>query len=395
MGTFFFFKVLSGVVNSFSSGLINPEGLTENLGQLYLANGSKFRAVNKLVAGDLGVVRDLNYTFTDQVLHNNGFVAEVQKTHYPQPFVEAGIAVNEKSSKRALLQALDSLKESDPTMNYHFQEITGELILVGYGDLHLKSLQWTLRECYGIDIDLIRPRTLFHVGITKTAEGSHSVTKEDEEIADLLIEMEPIHQQKYDETKKTREFNTIQLPWGGRFDFINYASDERLSPKTVESIKRILKRILHADPIFQSHVSNIQVSILKGVCIDSLVNEQELEECVAVAFAKAFLKSEPWLSEPIYNTEVNIASRNVASVLEELQRRNAIIERIESIPNGQTILAKIPHQHLFQLSNNITNITDGRGYLTLSFSTYSRIPKEQLYPMKRKGIYSLQANPIT
>ena len=93
-----------------------------------------------------------------------------------------------------------------------------------------------------------------------------------------------------------------------------------------------------------------------------------------MAFKKSVLEAKPVLLEPIMSVEVRVPEAYMGDVISDLNSKRGRILGMDSVGRTQVIKAHVPLAEMLTYANDLTSITQGRGYYTMEFSHYEEVP---------------------
>jgi elongation factor G len=80
------------------------------------------------------------------------------------------------------------------------------------------------------------------------------------------------------------------------------------------------------------------------------------------------------LLEPIYDVEVVVPSDNMGDAIGDLNTRRARVQGMDQEGTKGVIRAQVPLAEIQRYANDLRSFTGGRGYYTLEFSHYEKVP---------------------
>jgi translation elongation factor 2 (EF-2/EF-G) len=143
----------------------------EKLGQIYTMVGKERRAVNKLLAGDIGVVLKLKDTHTNDTLADKGVGYIIRPTVFPEPLTDLAIKPKTKGDEERLSSGLYHLHEEDPSFRITRDEEFAQTIISGLGEIHLETIIRRLREKFDIEVETAPPRVPYRETIRAVASA--------------------------------------------------------------------------------------------------------------------------------------------------------------------------------------------------------------------------------
>ncbi|HEX6163284.1 MAG TPA: elongation factor G, partial [Vicinamibacterales bacterium] len=199
------FRVYQGCLKADSTVQNATQGAAERLGHLIVMQGKTPTNVPELKAGDIGAVAKLKDTRTNDTLADKAAAITFQKISFPEPVLSYAIEPKSRGDEDKISTAMHRLEEEDPTIKYHRDPQTHELLLAGQGQMHIEVTVAKLKRRFGVEVNLKPPRIPYRETITARVEahGRHKKqTGGHGQFGDCKIKMEP-------------------LPRGSEFEFVD------------------------------------------------------------------------------------------------------------------------------------------------------------------------------
>ncbi len=378
VGQISFFKVKSGSIKQ-NDRLINSRtDEQETLNQLYVMDGKNRQAVDKLDVGDIGVTIKLKNTNTNDTLSSNGKIT-VKPIKFPDSRVTKAISAKDKNDEEKLSEALKKISLQDPTVLVKFSNELKQLLISTQGELHLSTVEWLLKNEYGIEPVFEKPKIAYRETIQRSATTSYKHKKQSGgagQFAEVHMKIEPYT----DNMPEPEGFNIrgkeeIDLKWGGKLVFYNCIVGGVIDTRYLPAIQKGILEVMENGPLTGSYARDIRVMVFDGKMHSVDSNDISFKIAGAHAFKEAFLNAKPKLLEPINDLEVTVPEEDLGGVMTDLQTRRAIILGIENNGKFQVIKTKIPKANLFRFSTDLRSLTHGKGTFKTSFSSYEAVPK--------------------
>ena len=140
VGRLCFFRVYSGVLKAGSYVYNSRSGKKERIARIFQMHSNKQNPVDFISAGDIGAGVGFKDIRTGDTLCDENNQILLESIDFPDPVL--GIAVEPKTEKDLdrLSVGLSKLAEEDPTFTVHSDEQSGQTVISGMGELHLKLL---------------------------------------------------------------------------------------------------------------------------------------------------------------------------------------------------------------------------------------------------------------
>ncbi len=308
VGVVSYFKVFSGEIKP-GDELINANnGELERISQIFVAEGKERTAVDKLVAGDLGVTVKLKNGHSNNTLNSKGVERKIEPMKFPESRLRKAVFVENTAETEKLFAALNKLKEEDPTLKVEIDHDTHEAILGGQGQLHLDLVKYRLEKDFGVKMEMKNPKISYRETITGKAEADYRHKKQSGgagQFGEIHMRVENYYEgmpEPEGVNIRSKEFE--DLPWGGKFAFYWCIVGGAIDSRYIGAIKKGIMQQLKEGPLTGSHCQNIRVSVYDGKMHSVDSNDISFQLAASGAFKEAFHNAHPQLLEPMYHVEI-------------------------------------------------------------------------------------------
>ena len=127
-------KVYSGTLTSDTTFVNANNDKTAKAGSVSVMRGKKLIAVDKLIAGDIGVLTKLQFTATGDTLCAASDPIVYPFPEFPQPCISMAVYAKNKGDEDKIFSSLARLTEEDPSFTIEKDPVTTETIISGQGD---------------------------------------------------------------------------------------------------------------------------------------------------------------------------------------------------------------------------------------------------------------------
>ena len=378
VGVVSYFKVFSGEIKP-GDELINANnGELERISQIFVAEGKERTAVDKLVAGDLGVTVKLKNGHSNNTLNTKGVDRKIEPMKFPESRLRKAVFVENTAETEKLFAALNKLKEEDPTLKVEIDHDTHEAILGGQGQLHLDLVKYRLEKDFGVKMEMKNPKISYRETITGKAEADYRHKKQSGgagQFGEIHMRVENYYEgmpEPEGVNIRSKEFE--DLPWGGKFAFYWCIVGGAIDSRYIGAIKKGIMQQLKEGPLTGSHCQNIRVSVYDGKMHSVDSNDISFQLAASGAFKEAFHNAHPQLLEPMYHVEILAPDECTGDVMGDLQTRRAMISGMDSEGHYQKIMAEVPLAELNDYGSTLRSLTGGRAKFSMKFSDYQLVP---------------------
>ncbi len=378
LGQMTFFKVISGEIKTNDKLTNSRTGDTETFNQLFIMDGKNRNPVEKLMVGDLGATLKLKDSETNDTLYEGKHLIELKPIKYPESRMKKAIsAVNNKDDEK-LSESLKKIRSQDPTVTLNYSNETKELLLGCQGELHLATIDWTLKNVYGVEASFVKPKTAYRETIQRSSAASYRHKKQSGgagQFGEVHLKIEPW----YEGIPEPEGFNIrgkqeIDLDWGGKLVFYNCIVGGVIDARYLPSVLKGVLEVMETGPLTGSYIRDVRVMVYDGKMHPVDSNDISFKIAAAHAFKEAFLNSNPKLLEPVNELVVKVQEDMVGNVMTDLQSRRAIIQGYEAADNYQILKCLVPASELYGYSTDLRSITQGKATFSAKFSEYQSVP---------------------
>ncbi|MBN2542121.1 elongation factor G [bacterium] len=360
MGKVSFVKVYSGSLESGDDILNIPKNSTERISQLFTTNGKNRTEVSSVIAGDICATVKLKVTSTNDVLCDKSKQVKLPMVEFPKPVIDVAIETREKGDEEKIANGFSKLHEEDPTFDFRVDPDIKQTILEGQGELHLNLIVQKLKEQFGVDVELTKPKIPYRETIRKKSEAQGKYKKQTGgrgQYGDVWIRLEPLER-------------------GEGLVFSEEITGGVVPSKYFPSVEKGI-----VDAALKGILAGYKIVDMKAVLYDGSyhpVDSSDIAFQVAGSYGlkNAFDNADPYLLEPIYKVSVITPKDTMGDVMGDLTSRRGKILGMEGHGNFQRINSQVPLSELYKYSTALRSLTQGRGIHTREFSHYEEVPYE-------------------
>ncbi len=109
----------------------------------------------------------LKFSFTGDTLSDPTNPVLLETISFPEPVISIAIEPKTKADQDRMSESLVKLSEEDPTFRVRQDEVTGQTVISGMGELHLDVLVTRLLREFKVKANVGKPRVAYREAITK------------------------------------------------------------------------------------------------------------------------------------------------------------------------------------------------------------------------------------
>jgi elongation factor G len=360
MGELTVFRVFTGTLEPGRDYANANKGKGERMGQLYFLQGRERVDTPRIGAGDLGAAVKLRETKAgDTVCEANGSFL-LPPIPFPKPVIEFAVVAKNQGEEDKIANGLARLQEEDPTFHAGYDADVRQTLIHGLGELHLEIQARRLKERFGVEVELVKPRIPYRETIRGRSDVQGRYKKQTGgrgQFGDVWLKLEP----------KER---------GGGFEFVDEVVGGVVPGKFIPAVEKGVVAAMEEGVLAGCKVVDLRVIIYDGSyhAVDS--SENSFKVAGSMAFKKGFLEANPVLLEPIYVVKVTVPEEFMGDVMGDLSSRRGKILGMDVQGPFQAIRAQVPLSELYKYSTHLRSLTQGRGGVEREFSHYEEVPRE-------------------
>ena len=362
VGRLCFFRVYSGTLESGSYVYNANTGKKERISRIMQMHSNKQNPLDRIEAGDIGAAVGFKEIKTGHTLCDERHPIVLESMIFPDPVISIAVEPLTQGELDKLTNALAKLVEEDPTFRTKTDEVSGQIIISGMGELHLDIIVDRLRREFGVEVNQGRPEVAYKEAITTTVHHREVYKKQTGgkgKFADIEFEIGPA------------DDGVVGL------QFINEVKGGDIPKEYFPAIEKGFREAMINGVLAGYPMDSMKVRVIDGSFHPVDSDQLSFEVCAKIGYREACRKASPVLLEPIMKLEVLTPDAYVGDVTSDLNRRRGVLENIAAKVGVQAIHAKVPLEQMFGYVTALRTITSGRANSTMEFSHYAEVSKEQ------------------
>jgi len=352
-------KVCAGKINS-GVDLVNVQKGSERIGQVYELNGKDRKEVDAGLAGDIVALVKLKDTHTGNTLCAKDRRVVVAPPDFPEPVMDMAIRPKAKGDEEKMGMALNKIHETDPTFRMVQDAALKQTLLFGQGDTQIDLLVEKLKNRFGVEVELDRPKIPYRETVTTKVEiqGKHKKQSGGRgQFGDCWLRIEP-------------------KPRGGGFEFADEVKGGVIPGKFIPSVEKGVTEALQEGGMCGAQVVDTKVTVYFGSYHSVDSSDMAFKLAAIVGFREGYPKCKPIILEPIYNITVMVPDDFTGDVMGDISSRRGKIIGMEPLGKMQRVRATVPLVELYKYSVDLRSMTQGQGVYSREFSHYEEVPPD-------------------
>ncbi|MGX1319475.1 translation elongation factor EF-G [Bradyrhizobium sp. USDA 377] len=284
--------------------------------------------------------------------------------------VEVAIEAASRAEHEKLMTALAKLTADDHSFIVSFDPESGQTVLKGPSESHLKGKIELLDRVYGIAVTVGAWRVVFLERPTTRAEVTYTHKK--------------IYGPKGD-------FAAVKLGVGpidpGKgFHFESKVDEDVLPREYLPGVEKGLKDVLACGVVAGFPVIDVGVELIDARYHDVDSSVLAFEIATRAAFREALKMAKPVLLEPIMKVEVVTPTAFAESIADDLRLRRGQVRFRDAGDDTAAIDAIAPLMTMLGYANSLGLVSDGRATCVMRFDHYAPMPSPESDPPFRPAI---------
>jgi elongation factor G len=352
------FRVYSGTLKSDQPLFNASRKITERIGNLFFLEGKTQKPVDELIPGDIAAIAKLKETATGDTLSAEKAPIVYPKIEPPPAIISFAVEAKTRGDEDKLVSSIHRLTDEDPTLAFHRDDQTREMILSGLGQVHIEVTVEKMKRKFGLEVNLKTPKVPYLETIKgkTTVQGRYKKQSGGRgQFGDTWLDIEP-------------------LPRGGGFEFVDRIVGGVIPGQYRPAVEKGIVEAMAEGVVAGYPVVDLRVSLTDGSyhTVDS--SEMAFKIAGSLGFKKGVLECQPTLLEPIVNISIEIPDEYMGDVIGDLNSRRGKVMGMDSQGHHQIIKGQVPLAEILKYAPDLRSMTSGRGTFTYEHSHYEEVP---------------------
>ncbi len=359
VGRLAYFRVYSGKISQGEAVYNSTKGKRERIGRLLRMYADRREDINEVLAGDIAAVLGPKESFTGDTLCSPTDPIVLESITFPEPVIYVAIEPKTTADQDRMGEALRKLSEEDPTFRVRSDEVTGQTIIAGMGELHLDVLVDRMLREFRVQANVGRPRVAYRETITRPVikinyryikqTGGHG------QYGHVVFDMEPIER-------------------GNGIVFENKIVGGSIPKEYIPAIEKGVKEAAESGVLAGYPVTDVRVKLMDGSYHEVDSSEMAFKMAAIFGFKEGIQKGSPVILEPIMRVEVVVPDTYLGEVLGQINSRRGEIQGMDVRQgNAQAVRGMVPLAEMFGYATELRSATQGRGVFSMEFDHYAPV----------------------
>ena len=361
-GTLSVMRVVSGNLQGDSAILDATRGEKLRVGKIFQIQGENHSPVASAGPGAIVCVAKLKNVHTGDVLTGERNGVRLQEPNMPEGVISYAIEVGAEGDEDKVFSSLGRLAEEDPSIHIGREASTGEFLLVGMGELHIRTTVAKLKRLFEVDVMLKTPKVPYRETITRSVTHVEGKLKKQSGGKGMFgvcyLDLEP-------------------LPRGTGIEFEDAIVGGAIPRGLIPAVEKGVMESCDRGPLAGYPVVDVKVRCVDGKHHPVDSNEMAFKLAGSFGFKSGIEQATPTILEPVMNVEVTAPESNVGDIMGDISGRRGRVQASESRGSSTVVKASVPMSEMLEYASVLTSMTGGAGSFHMEFSHYDEVPASQ------------------
>ena len=340
-----FIKALEGKLKV-RDEITTKNNIKEKINSIRMYNGSKFKTVDEIKAGDIFAVTGL----TNENI-GDGLGNILENTKYNMvPTLMSKVIFDKSNNIKDVLGYFKILDAEDPALDVIWSEQLQEIHVHIMGKIQLEILKEVVKERFNLDIDFGPCKILYKETIKGEVKG-YGHFEPLKHYAEVHLKLEPLNR-------------------NSGIDFENKCHADHLTTGHMNLVKTHIFEREHHGVLTGSPLTDIKVTLLTGRAHNKHTEGGDFREATFRALRQGLEKAENILLEPYYKFKIDVELDYMGRVLSDIQRLSGSFNPPEINEDRVTITGRGPVKTFMDYSAEVIAFSKGKGSMNLVFDGY-------------------------
>jgi elongation factor G len=355
------FRLYQGRVTRDSQLFVGDARKPFKVAHLFKLHGKEHREADAGIPGDLCAVAKVEDAVYGAVLHDSHDEDHIHMpaVALPRPMFALAVSARSRGDEQKLGDALAKLAAEDPCVAVEHEADTGDTVLKGLGELHLRVLLERMQQRFNVEVHTRTPRIAYRETIRVPAAGHHRHKKQTGgagQFGEVYLRIEP-------------------LARGAGFEFEDEVVGGAIPNQFIPAVEKGVRQVLEHGAVAGYPMQDLRVTVYDGK--HHTVDSKEVAFVAAArrAFMDAVSRASPVLLEPIVDIQITAPQQCIGDITGDLAGRRGRISGTRALGGGTMVISgQAPMSELSSFQSQLKSMTGGVGSYTLDFSHYDPVP---------------------
>ncbi len=345
-------RVFRGILKD-GATLTRSDGGEERASGLFAMQGDKTTKIPGAGAGDLVAIGRLERTQTGDTLSAPRAIKALKRAESLPLVYKFAIKAANRNDDVKLSSAIAKLREEDPGIVFEQVSETHESVLMGQGEVHLRTALARTERKFGLKLASHTPHVGYRETIRKSTEqrGRHKKQSGGHgQFGDVVLQIKP-------------------LPRGSGFEFLDQISGGVVPRNFIPSVEKGVRDYLLRGPL-GFPVVDVSVALTDGSYHSVDSSDAAFQMAAKIGMSEGMANCSPVLLEPIMAVEVHTPAEHTSRINQIITGKRGQLLGFDGRvgwPGWDSVQAHIPESELQTFIIELRSATQGASTFTYKF----------------------------
>jgi elongation factor G len=358
-GEMTFIRLYSGTATP-DTEVYNPRTKrSTRMGRMVRVHANRKEPIEKAEAGAIFAVQGMKDVATGDTLCDERHAIQLEAPIFPEPVITVTVEPVKNADRDKLAKALSRLAREDPSFRRVTDEVTGETLIGGMGELHLEVCLNRIRDDFKVGVNTGKPQVAYRQILKKECRIESRYIKQSGgsgQYAVAVLEFTP-------------------NPEVDGLEFIDETKGGVISNEFIPSIERGLREEMAEGGELRFPIVGITARLVDGKTHPVDSSDRAFQACARQAMRMAADQIGFGLLEPLLKFHVSAPEASQGSVMGDLNNRRGEVREFETEKGIARMSGLIPAAETFAYNSGLMTMTQGQGSFSFEPSEYGRVPQ--------------------
>ena len=358
-GTLTYLRIYSGVLKVGQVLSNTRQKKMERVQKILKMHSNSRTEVQQVKAGDIAVVPGFKWTKTGDSLCDKSRELSFESLSFPEPVLSVAIEPKSSSDQSKIKLALKKLSHEDPSCQTKKDPETGQMLLLGMGELHIQILLNKLLKDYKVSARIGKPQVSFRETPSQTWKGSWEFSQDiqgKKHFAKTQLKIEPLARGK---------------------GFVFDKGSKLLSKELLSQVEMGLEEGLSSGPLMGYPVRDLKASLLNLEYNEEDISLLAVRSCIYQALSNGLRQAGIDLLEPVFKLSISCPEEFTGAIIGDLNSRKGRIQNMNKKEELTIIKAQAPLSKLFGYATHLRSLSQGRASFSMEMDGYDTLPDKE------------------
>jgi elongation factor G len=162
---------------------------------------------------------------------------------------------------------------------------------------------------------------------------------------------------------------------GAGFEFVDAVVGGVVPRQFIPSTEKGVREAMKRGPIAGYPVVDVRCILYDGQYHPVDSKDIAFQSAGRMGFQEAMTKAQPVLLEPYVSCEVTVPNEYIGDIIGGISSKRGRVQGSDALGGGMSVvMAQVPQAEMFQYSNELRALTQGRASFTMTLSHYEEVP---------------------